>query len=86
MFTQAMKPLLRVMRQSLWFVLITSIAAMWVLPYGSFNPTSPGFYRSIIFAVMLELSFRFSLKGMLKRLYEKVKGKLEKGQDLYNLL
>jgi hypothetical protein len=58
-------------------VIPTSIAAMWVLPYGSFDPASPGFYRSIIFAVMLELSFRFSLKGMLKQLHEKVKNKLK---------
>ncbi|MFZ6010059.1 MAG: hypothetical protein ACOYXT_06885 [Bacteroidota bacterium] len=44
-----------------WIILI-ALTMMWLAPWGSFDPTSVGFYVAIVFALVSELSFMRFMK------------------------
>lgn len=37
-------------------IILAALAAMWLMPQGSFDPRHPGFYTSIAFAVITEIA------------------------------
>jgi hypothetical protein len=43
-------------------IIIMSLVFMWLMPYGTFDPTQMGFYLSILLAVFISLVTRFLLK------------------------
>jgi hypothetical protein len=53
-----MKPLLNHLPE----IIFMSLVFMWLMPYGTFDPTQMGFYLSILLAVFISLVTRFLLK------------------------
>jgi hypothetical protein len=43
-------------------IIFMSLVFMWLMPYGTFDPTQMGFYLSILLAVFISLVTRFLLK------------------------
>lgn len=56
-------------------IILGSITVMWLAPYGTFDPTQFGFYRSIIMAVIVILLTAFLVdKLLLKKNREQSEG------------